>query len=258
MTAGSRALPDFIIIGAQRAGTTSLYNYLVEHERILPSHSKEVHFFDNHYGRGLGWYRAHFPTRRSMAGDGLSRVTGEATPYYMFHPHAPGRIADSIPEVRLIVLLRDSIDRAISHHQHEVRMGVEKLSFADAVEAEPRRLAGEMERLENDPGYYSFNLQHYSYLARGEYAAQLRRWLDLFPREQILALKSEDFYAEPALALEQTFHFLGLTPQPQASYRKYNEGRYEPMSGELRRRLEEHFAPHNRELAHVLGPQFTW
>ncbi len=115
LTSGSRRLPDFIILGAQRAGTSSLYYYLSQHPQILPAVRKELHFFDDHYRRGLGWYRSQFPTRGARG-----TITGEATPYYLSHPHAPARIQRLLPQARLIVLLRNPVERAISHYFFEV------------------------------------------------------------------------------------------------------------------------------------------
>ncbi|HXS47682.1 MAG TPA: sulfotransferase domain-containing protein, partial [Solirubrobacterales bacterium] len=177
--AGQRPLPDFLIIGAQKGGTTSLHAYLSEHRRVSPSSTKEVHFFDHAYDRGLGWYRAHFQ-RSAKAPLSLS---GEATPYYLFHPLVPARVAETLPESRLIVILRDPVDRAFSHHNHELALGFEDLPFEEAIEREPERLEGEQERILEDPGYRSFAHQHHSYVSRGRYAEQLERWLAHVPPE---------------------------------------------------------------------------
>ena len=136
-TAPARDLPDFVILGAQRSGTTSLYDWLSDHPAVVPATRKEVHYFDLHYDRGLGWYRAHFPM-----GHG-AHLTGEATPYLLFHPLAPDRVArDLPPTTRFVVLLRHPVQRAVSHYWHERRMGTESETLAVAVAAEEQRLAG--------------------------------------------------------------------------------------------------------------------
>ena len=176
-----RLLPDFLIVGAQKCGTSTLAAHLSQHPRLLPPSTKEVHFFDQTYGRGLDWYKAHF--RRVDAADRLSRRTGascltfEATPYYIFHPAIAERIAQCLPKAKIIIMLRDPVDRAYSHYQHEKSRGYEPLSFEEALENEPHRLQGEEERLREDESYVSRSYMRYSYIARGLYAEQLARAL---------------------------------------------------------------------------------
>lgn len=262
LTSKIRLMPNFIIIGAQRCGTTSLYNYLIEHPCVAPSFQKEVHFFDNNFRKGIAWYRAHFPTllykyyvekihKRKL-------ITGEASPYYIFHPHAPRRIKKILPHVKLIILLRNPVDRAFSHYHHEVRLGFETLSFEDAIKKESERLNGEKEKMLQDEDYYSFNYQHYSYLQRGIYIDQIKVWFHLFPRKQILILKSEDFYADPPTTLRQVFRFLNLPNWELREYKKYNYTIYSKMSTTLRNRLIEYFKPYNEQLSEFLGMNFDW
>ncbi len=257
-----RSLPDFIIIGAMRGGTTSLYMYLNQHPSVARAFRKEVHFFDLGYWRGLNWYRAHFPSLLHGHIEGLSwrryLVTGESTPYYMFHPLAPKRIAETLPHVKLIVLLRNPVDRAYSHYWHAVNMGRENLSFEEALRSEPERLRGERKRLVDDEGYHSPAYQTYSYLARGVYVEQLERWKALFREEQILILCSEEFFEDPQAGLTQVFGFLGLEVRPLKGLRRYNEIRYPRMDPSLRARLEEYFRPHNLRLYEYLGRDFGW
>ena len=246
-------VPAFLIIGAQRCGTTSLYNYLLGHPDIAPAARKELRFFDHRFDRGLDWYRAQFSLATSSG-----TVSGEATPYYLFHPHAPARTRACAPWARLIVLLRNPVDRAYSHYWHEVRRGHETLSFEEAIASEVERLAGERERMVDDDRYQSFNHQHYSYLARGHYADQLAAWTAHFPREQILVLRSEDLYREPAAAFDRTVAFLGLPPTSLIDQSAYNEGRNPPMRGGTRRRLDAYFEAPNQQLQEFLGRDFSW
>ncbi|MGI9254548.1 MAG: sulfotransferase domain-containing protein, partial [Thermomicrobiales bacterium] len=176
--------PDFIVIGAQRSGSTSLYRYLSAHPLIEAARIKELHYFSLHHQRPLAWYRSQFPLNLPPG-----HITGEATPYYLFHPHAARRIAETAPRAKLIAVLRNPIDRAHSHYHHELARGVEWLSFEDAIRAEPERIAGERERLLADPTYASAPYQSASYLSRGRYAEQLREWLDIFPRDQLLIVR---------------------------------------------------------------------
>ncbi len=253
VSAGSRPLPAFLIIGAQKAGTTSLHAYLCEHPRVLVPATKEVHFFDHEFHRGPGWYRAHF--KRAA---GAEMLGGEATPYYLFHPQVPDRAAALLPECRLIVVLRNPIDRAFSHHNHERALGYEQLGFAAAIAAEPNRLDGEEERLLADPAYRSFAHQHHSYLSRGRYAGQLERWFERFDRERVLILSAEELFAEPEGAVREAQKFLGLEPLRPADLSAKNARAYAPIDAEARAELREEFDPHNRRLYELVGRDFGW
>src|SRR5215467_6288621 len=177
MTSSLRLLPDFLIIGGQRCGTTSLYYYLTDQPCVYPAATKEVHFFDDHFASGIDWYRAQFPT--SAYKNYVERVrhqhflTGEASPYYLFHPHAPRRISAALLYVKLIVLLRNPVDRAFSHYWLEVKGRYESLSFEEAIRCEQERIAGECEKMVNDENYHSFKYRRFSYLTRGIYIDQI-------------------------------------------------------------------------------------
>ncbi len=256
-TSAVRALPDFLIIGAQKAGTTSLYAYLDAHPKITTALAKEVHFFDYNFERGEGWYRAHFPTQfERWRGDFL--VTGEASPYYLFYPLAAPRAKQIVPKAKIIVLLRNPIDRAYSHYHHQVRLGLEELSFAQAIDREAERLVGEFEKIILDDEYYSFNYQNYSYLARGMYAEQLERWFRFFPREQFLILESSAFYGQTAQTLKRVLEFLNVPPGPPQTFGVKNDGSYPPMEAALRAQLDSFYAPHNERLFALLGESFDW
>lgn len=253
MSAAGRPLPTFLIIGAQKGGTTSLHAYLCEHPRVAPPVTKEVHFFDHELRRGLGWYRAHF-----KRGSEPGVLSGEATPYYLFHPLVPARVAGVLPDCKLIVVLRNPIDRAFSHHNHERALGFERLGFEPAIEAESERLAGEEERILADPAYRSFAHQHHSYLSRGRYAEQLERWLACFDRDQMLVLSAEELFAEPGGVVHDAQEFLGLEARMPTDLAAKNARAYAPIHAATRAALRDEFAPHNRRLYELLGRDFGW
>ncbi len=259
-TAPARMLPDFLIIGEAKAGTTSLYRYLAEHPGVAPAFTKEVHYFDLHYRRGLAWYRAHFPlaAERLYAERVLGRpfVTGESSPY-LFHPCAAERIERTVPRARFLVLLRNPIDRAFSHYTRQT-LRAEALSFEEAVEQEADRLAGEAERLRVETGARSVSHRKRSYLARGIYADRLQAWMARFPREQFCILNSERFFADPRDSMAQVCDFLRPPVVLQEAYPKYNVSRYRLTLEPARRRLVEYFAPHNQRLYGLLGMRFEW
>ncbi len=260
-----RSNPDFLIIGGQRCGTTSVFNYLLDHPLVLPPLVKEPQFFTYHWPRGTGWYRAQFPTdlrRRAAALRGPSGpvVTFEATPYYLFHPCAPERAAQVLPAAKLVVLVRDPVKRAYSHYQHSVRMGFEPLSFAAAVELEPTRLAGEEERIRSDSRYQGTNHRVFSYVSRGSYADQIERWLTRFSRESIHVIVSEELFADPGRHYQELLGFLGLPESKPADFRVHTKGssRGDKIPADVRRTLEERFAPANRALERLLGRELGW
>jgi sulfotransferase family protein len=265
LTAGSRPLPDFLIIGAQRSGTTSLYRYLLEHPQVMPATpSKGVHYFDLHPERSLRWYRAHFPTQRARRARerrfGGPIVTGEGSPYYLFHPHGPSRAAAAVPRARVIAMLRDPVERAYSHYRQEYARGFEDAeTFEDALALEPSRLAGERERMLADPAYASRAVQHHAYVARGEYVDQLAAWREHFPAEQMHVICAERFFADPAGVYAGVLRFLGLPDPPKApGFKAYNARPAAGMAAETRERLEAHYAEPNRRLEEFLGMRMDW
>jgi hypothetical protein len=272
-TARLRQGPDFLLIGAKRGGSTSLYYTLLQHSRILPlfpsarlvgktDHTKGVHYFDSNYPRGAAWYRSHFPTdaarRRSEQAAGGPVVVGEGSPYYLFHPLAAERAGNDVPQARILLILRDPIERAFSHYRERLREGAEDLSFAEALAAEPDRLKGEEDRIRNEPGYVSYAHEQQSYRAQSEYAPALARWLERFPREQVHVLAAEHFYAEPQRACDSVFAFLGLPAAPLRDMRPWNAAPSRKLEPKVRQELAEHFAPYNAELERMLGQSFPW
>ncbi|MGH7580027.1 MAG: sulfotransferase family protein [Gemmatimonadales bacterium] len=255
LTGSLRGLPSALIIGAQRSGTTSLFNYLAQHPEVLPPAHKEVHYFDLHYARGLRWYRARFPFGYRLR----SALTIDASPYYLTHPLVPERAARLLPDVKLVAVLRNPIERAYSHYQHEVRDRRESLSFPEAIEREAERLAGEEDRMRQDPGYYSHNHHRYSYTHRGRYLEQLRRWTQHYPRAQLLVLQSEWMFRDPAAASSAVYDFLGLSPHRLERYEPFFQGKYErEIPAGIRSSLAAYFEPLNRELYQWLGQEFDW
>jgi len=259
ITAPIRTLPDFIIIGAGKCGTTSLYNYLIQHPSIFPASWKEIHYFDLYM---TGWYRSNFPTifykyyiKKIKKQD---FVTEEATPYYLYHPLAAERLAKYIPKIKLIVLLRNPIDRAYSHYNHTFRNGDENLSFEDALKNEKNRLQGEKDKILNDENYVSFAQRAYSYIERGMYYDQLKVWMNYFPKEQFLILKTEEFQKDVQKCLNQVYKFLGINKYESTILEKHNVGKYQEMKSTTRTYLNDIFTNPNKELYKFLDKNFEW
>ena len=257
-TAWGRMRPAFLIIGAQRSGTTSLYRYLCTHPDVLPALRKEVHYYDFQFGKGRAWYGAHYPLRRRWRSP---PVTGEGSPYYMVHPLAPTRARAHNPQLKIIAVLRDPVERAHSQYRHERANGHEQLGFEEAIDAEAERLAGCDARLRCAPDYYCYNHHHFSYLDRGRYGHHLSRWAALFPAKQMLVLSAETLFANPNRAANETFAFLGLAPHEIGAVHAHNQRRYPALSAEERIQLGRHFEEDQKLLAgvfrNVANPHFA-
>ncbi|MEJ3745126.1 sulfotransferase [Actinomycetes bacterium KLBMP 9797] len=244
--------PDFLIIGGQRCGTTSLFNYLAAHPQAFPASRKEVQYFSIHYGRGERWYRGHFPA--PMAG----RQTFEASPYYLFHPRAAERVAATLPDAKFIALLRDPVERAYSHYLHTRSYGVEPLSFGDALAAEHDRLAWAL-RAGPDSRAAHTVLRRYSYAARGRYAEQLERWFRHVPRARTMVIRSEDFYADPASTYADVLRFLDLEPFLPPRFAQHTRRvEWGGPPRQVREALRAYFVPYNAALAELLGWPDPW
>ncbi|NNF56064.1 MAG: sulfotransferase [Acidimicrobiales bacterium] len=266
-TASLRVRPDYLIIGTKRGGSTSLARWVLEHPNVAPlfparETRKGTYFFDVNYDRGERWYRSHFPTRTSLAIRSRQQsqplMVGEAVPYYLHHPHAAARARAFAPAANIIALLRDPTDRAYGHWGERTRNGVEWLSFPDALAAEDERLAGEEDRMLADPSYQSFAHQHYSYVDQGRYERGLRRWMHHWPAEQLLVLRSEDMYSDPARIYAQVTDFLGLPrfePEAFAAWNMKASSVIEPI---VETQLRATLAPSVQAVEELLGRPMGW
>ena len=232
-TSRYRKLPDFLIIGAQRSGTSTLYQTVARHPDVRGAFRKEVHYFDTYYDRGLNWYRANFP---------FNGFTGESSPSYLVHPDVPARVKAVLPDVKLIAILRNPVERAYSAYNRNVRRQRESRPFAEAIAGGPTL--------------------EFAYLERGLYAEQIERWLQHFRREQLLVLSAEAFFKNAPM--DRVWNFLGLPAwSGDAALQrwikeKYSYGRYAEMDEAVRRKLTDHFRPHNERLYRLVGENFGW
>ena len=257
-----RLLPDFIIIGAQKCGTTSFYDYLIKHPAIHVARQKEIHFFEADFQSGLIFYKRNFPTKiEKYFVKNIERkkfITGEATPEYLHHPLVPKRLVKTIPNIRLIILLRNPVDRAYSHYNFNVRKGWEKTSFEEAIQLEESRLNGEVDNIFKNESYSAKNFKHYSYLGRGRYFEQINYWQTYFPKKQFFFIQTEDLEKNPQKILKKTFNFLELDHFEIDEMQRLNVGNYKKMAHETRLKLIEYFKPHNEKLYNFLGKKFEW
>lgn len=263
-TADRRPLPDFLVIGGQRCGTTSLFRALMAHPQIRrPQVHKGVNYFDVNYERGEAWYRGHFPARpgtpqSTAEGDHGVRVF-DASGYYMFHPLAAARIVRDLPQVKVVAMVRDPAERAWSAYKHELARGFEwERSFSRAVELEDARLEGEIERMVADPLYQSFNHRHHAYRRRGEYAALLEPFVSGLGRERVHVLESERFFSDPAEEFTRLTDFLEVDRFLPHSFDRYNARPGSDADPATFAWLREHFASHDEALGALLGHPPVW
>jgi hypothetical protein len=262
-TAPVRLRPSFLVIGAQKAGTTALHGYLREHPAVFCPAWKELHYFSLKYPLGERWYLSHFPLATSALATrvrrGASLAVGEATPAYLFDPRSPGRVQAFDPRMKLVVVLRDPVERAYSHYWMERETRDETRSFEEAIAWEEAEVWPELERWEDDPAYVSpLPLFGRSYVARGFYADHLERWLTRFPRHQLHALTSDELLRHPASALSGVESFLGVPEWQPLRYAPENVREYAPMSPATRDHLREVFRPHDRRLEELLDLELPW
>lgn len=247
--------PDFIIIGAQKCGTSTFYQQMRKHPDIFLPRKKELNFFDDHYQLGLEWYLRFFahPCRPN-----LNYCTGEASPFYFFHPLVPKRISEIFPGIKLILLLRNPVHRAYSQYQHMKRKGRLSLSFEHCIHLEEQVLSGRKEQFLNQENHSDLMYRRFSFLARSRYAEQLAEWYRCFHPQQLLILRSEDYFAAPPAILNTAFQFLGLESFDLSIRKEHVASDYPPMKDETRLKLREYFKPYNRMLYDITGRDFGW
>lgn len=262
LTASSRLEPDFILVGGQRCGTTSLFRAFEQHHQIVrPTFNKGINYFDVNYSRGHRWYRAHFPLRLSakrQVGAGNSFVSFEASGYYIFHPLAAERIAKDLPAVKIVAMLRDPVERAFSAWKHECARGFDNVSFEEAVETEEKRTRGERDRMIADAQYESYAYRHYSYVARGHYSAQLGEYYRRFPHSSIHVMYSESFFTDPNAEFAKLTDFLGVEHPDRIVFDRHNARPSGPMPGQTREILSEVYALEADALEEMVGHRPPW
>lgn len=261
ITSPLRVFPSFIIIGCAKSGTTSLYNYLIQHPAVFPAYKKEIHYFSKYYERGDNWYRTYFCTNiyKKIKYPRGNTVTGEATPYYIFHPLAALRVKKVLPDAKIICILRNPVDRAYSHYSMMVRLGYEHQSFKEAINEEYKRLKDEEKKLINDPTYYSFKYQNFSYLSRGHYEKQLRTWFKIFDKSQFLIIKSENLYRNPQIEINKIFKFLNVPEYNLKETKVFGEtNKLKKIDKELRKKIAQYYKPYNEKLYSLLDQNFYW
>jgi len=257
-------LPDYYIIGVVKGGTTSLHDYLIKHPCIQPPIGKEIDYFGQLYYRGQYWYRSSFPYKiQKFFAQKIQKkdfLTGEATPRYIEHPNVHERIKQLTPNAKFIVLLRNPIDRAYSHHNMNMTRKHETLSFEEAINNEQSRIQGEYEKMKKDYQYFNWTYYLFAYKEHGKYIERLQRWMKIFPRKQFKIIKSEDLFENPSTVYAEILEFLNLPKWDLNEYPALKKRKYQKlnMNPETRKKLSEYFKPYNEKLSKFLDINFGW
>jgi len=257
-------LPDFYIIGVVKGGTTSLYEYLIKHPHVSAPSGKEIDFYIQFYSRGVNWYKTWFPytikKNLKMSFKNEPLLSCDATPRYLEHPHVPQRIKNLTPSAKFILILRNPIDRAYSHHNMNITTGHEPLSFEEAIDKESERTKGLYQKFIDEPNFFSWDYFLYSYKEHGKYVEKLERWFKIFPKEQFLIFKSEDLFENPEQVYLDSLKFLGLKNFSLDQYYPFKKRKYisPKMNSEIRESLSKYFQPYNQKLYSLLNRNFDW
>ncbi|MDX2272970.1 MAG: sulfotransferase [Cyanobacteriota bacterium] len=252
-------MPDFIIVGAQKAGTTSLYKYLQSHPSVVlpPDVWKEIHYFNEKYNRGSLWYKSNFPIKSRNN----FYLTFEASPNYMFYPHSASRITQACPNAKIIFLLRNPVDRAYSHYNHNLTYQRESRSFERAIEEDSSKIEGELQKMLNDQHFYSKYCMDFAYLHKSIYVDQLARFLSCFPRNNILVLETEKLFGDTHNVFLEVQKFLNLPIQNYQlkEFKPHNTRNYSHgLDLNTRRQLTNYFSQYNHQLFELIGIEFDW
>ena len=255
ITGPLRVLPDFIIVGAMKCGTTSLYYDICEHPCIEPASYDEIGYFDVNYHLGINWYRSMFPSifkKRKILSKFGNFKTGEDTPFYFWNPDAAKRIHDLLPQTKIIVILRDPVYRAYSQYSNGKRDGVETLSFEEILEIEIR----DLDKKVSNPFEKFFGKR--SILAKGIYVEQLKIWEDLFGKNQIHIFSTEELLKNPERTMNSVYSFLGVTNYKIKTNRKMKAAKYPEMESKTKELVTEFYKPYNEKLFKMIGKEFDW
>src|SRR6266704_4900985 len=233
---------DFIVAGAQKSGTTALHHFLAKHPNITMGDQQEIHFFDDDttFATTVDYERLH----KHYPALARSSIAGDCTPSYIYFKPAAERIWNYNPKIKLLVLLRNPVERAFAHWNMQRFKGREPLDFFDAVREEQTRIAGAP----------AAEARRFAYVDRGFYGRQLARLFKFFPREQVKLLKFEEFKANQSKTLASIFSFLGRKPLRPVRSKDRNIVPYErAMNWEERVFLYNLFAEDIAKIEQMLG-----
>lgn len=251
---GKQLTSSFFIIGAQKSGTTSLYGNLAQHPEILPANRKEIYYYNNRNinSKGQPWCTKQFP-KTTLA----NAITGDATANYFESDFAPEKIKQDFPNAKIILILRNPVERAYSHYKMAVKHGLEYLSFEEALELEEKRLAyasqNYVPQLQHD---YVF--QRLGYQSKGIYVQFLKNWLKHFSLYELLIIDSQTYFNDTNIVYKQVLKFLDLATYLPTCFDKLQQGNQQKTQEQTRAKLANFYQPYNEELYALIGTSYNW
>lgn len=253
LSSGARPLPDFIQIGAQKGGSSALYKFICAHPDVVRAFVKEPHYFSGKFHeKTLSWYKAQFPIKST------GQLVGEASPSYCTHPLAPKRIKELIPDVKLLFIVRNPVDRAVSNYFHSKRYGSEELEIADAFKRPLADFESEYQKMATEDGYHSSTYNRFGYLHKGLYAYHLKKWYEYFSPEQLLIVENNDLQTRPKDVYAEVCSFLGLKQWMPEAFNKHNVGKTKEIPESIKTELSAFFREHNQEFFNLIGKTYKW
>ena len=259
ISAPFRVLPNFLVIGVGRGGTTSLYEYLGQHNCITKSAYDEIGYFDDNVHLGINWYRSMFPTtfhKKKIIAKYGNFLTFEVTPWYIRKPWITERIQDIVKNVKIIAVLRNPIDRTYSHYHLALRDNTISKSFDEIVDQDIDILK-KSSSLDRDKNYFN-NVVQNSFVARSFDAEQLDHWFKMFNKKNRWTVSSESLSKNTQNTLNIIFSFLNLNHQNIPNLEKMNVGKYPPMSNTIHKKLFDYFYEYNEKLFDLIDERYDW
>ena len=257
ISAPFRVLPDFFVIGVVRSGTTSLFHYLNQHPNIVGASYDELGYFDDNYHLGVNWYKSFFTTistKKRIEKEQGKCLSFDVTTRYIEQKSTAENIKKIKPDMKIIVILRNPIDRAYSQFNLSKKELTQSLDF----ESEVFREITELEKKMENNNELEFNKEKQHYIQRGLYAKQLKSWFEIFPRDNILILSTEDFKNDNNMTYSKIFDFLDIPEHSINKKEMIGKGEYEPMKETARKMLIEFYKKHNEDLFKLIGKKFDW
>lgn len=232
-----RMKPNFIIVGAAKSGTTSLYNYLTQHPQVVPALKKEINYWNGYKPFGLKWYRGNFPIISNK------KITGEASINYLKFPHIAEKIFKDFPKVKIIILLRNPVDRIFSDYNYQKNFNKrESLTFEEALTFEEFRFKA--------PFHYRIN---------SIYIEQIKPYFEVFPKDQIKILDFDELVISPQFVMDEVCKFLKIPKKNDWKFKIYNKLEYDQkINPSTKSWLSDFFKPYNEQLFKFLGKRFNW
>ena len=255
ITAAQRKLPDFLVIGGKRCGTTTLFEFLRQHQMIAEPVIDHMGFFDDNYSIGINYYKSFFPIKTEET---AKKLDYDVTTSYLTSPFVAERVAKEIPNVKIIVLLRNPTSRAWSDYNASQKKDASEEEFQTYIYDYLQELEASDFEEKVSKNDYNMSEPFSNFIKKGLYAVYLKKWLKLFPRKNFLFISTESFSKDENKVFKQIFDFLGLSNFEIHKLQRMSKGNYEKLNPKIKNKLDLFFASHNDELFKLINEKYDW